>query len=38
MGFVCASDGFGQKDASSQVKNSKSQFSTIFSRKMEENV
>lgn len=32
-----ASNGFGQKDASSQVKNSKSQFSTIFSRKMEEN-
>lgn len=33
-----ASNGFGQKDASSsQVKNSKSQFPTIFSRKMEEN-
>ncbi|XP_061976830.1 ubiquitin-like-specific protease 1D isoform X2 [Populus nigra] len=32
-----ASNGFGKKDASSQVKNSKSQFSTIFSRKMEEN-
>ncbi|XP_011007989.1 PREDICTED: ubiquitin-like-specific protease 1D [Populus euphratica] len=32
-----ASNGFGHKDASSQVKNSKSQFSTIFSRKMEEN-
>ncbi|KAJ6323709.1 hypothetical protein OIU76_011075 [Salix suchowensis] len=31
-------DGFGQKDASSQVKNSKSQFATIFSGKMEENV
>ncbi|KAF9673463.1 hypothetical protein SADUNF_Sadunf10G0027000 [Salix dunnii] len=30
-------DGFGQKDASSQVKNSKSQFATIFSGKMEEN-
>ncbi|KAJ6771249.1 UBIQUITIN-LIKE PROTEASE 4-RELATED [Salix koriyanagi] len=30
-------DGCGQKDASSQVKNSKSQFATIFSGKMEEN-
>ncbi|KAJ6356096.1 hypothetical protein OIU78_004247 [Salix suchowensis] len=32
-----ASNGCGQKDASSQVKNSKSQFATIFSGKMEEN-